>query len=272
MKKIIKYTVSAILMLAFVLSTAAAPLAAGYSIDGFDIPIEILINGSMIKTPVPAFLDGGTTYAPVRAISEAFGSQVEWNDETKTASVTLADRSFDFVTGEDALIYRDTLFVPVRKLSESLGFSVFFDDYYCQVNITAPDIAVDESHIDTRYTNEDILLIAQVLHCEAYRNSFDGQIAVANIITNRVKSSLFPNSVREVIYDRRYGSVQFSIAYNGMLDNTPDRVNILAAKCALSGEIVARDCLFYQADYVKDSWTNKNREYALSVGGNAFFY
>ncbi len=247
-------------------------LGAGYSVDGFEIPIEILINGNMIKTPVPAFLDGGTTYAPVRAVSEALGAQVLWHDQTKTASVLLAKKNVEFVTGQDALIYRDTLFVPVRKLSESLGFEVSFDDYYCQVNITSPDFAVNAECIDTSYTNEDILLIAKVLYCEAYRNSFDGQIAVANIITNRVKSELFPNSVREVIYDRRYGSVQFSIAYNGMLENTPARINILAAKCALSGTVVARDCLFYQADYVKDSWTNKNREYAMSVGGNAFFY
>ena len=76
----------------------------------------------------------------------------------------------------------------------------------------------------------------------------------------------------EVIYDRRYGSVQFTLAYNGRINNTPTGECILAAKCALAGVVVAKDCLFYQAEKLTGSWMDKNREVAICVGGNKFFY
>ena len=249
--------------------------AEHYNIDGYKIPVDIVINGCIIKTPVNAFLENDTTYVPVRAISEAMGAVVSWNDEVKTATVSKGENSIDFPIGEEggAILYLDTTFIPVRAVSEKLGYEVGWDGDYYQVNITAPDITIPEEKIDYTYTNDDILLIAKVLKCECGSSTFEGKLAVANVIINRAKSDQFPDTVEEVIYDRRYGSVQFSIAYNGKLDKAePNKECYLAAKCALDGADVATDCLFFQADYVKDSWMDKNRERAISVGGNTFFY
>jgi hypothetical protein len=250
--------------------------AEHYNIEGFEIPIDVVINGSIIKTPVNSFLEteNDTVYVPIRAISETMGAVVSWTDETKTATVSKNENSIDFSIYDEentAVIYLDTMFIPVRAVSEKLGYDVRWDDYYYQVWISAPEIEVAPERIDDTYSNPDILIVAQVLQCEC-GPGFEGKIAVANVISNRAKSPLFPNTVQEVIYDRRYGSVQFTIAYNGKLNNTPSKENILAAKCSLDGIIVAPDCLFYQADFVKDSWMDKNRERAVSIGGNTFFY
>ncbi len=251
--------------------------AEHFSIGGFEIPIDVVINGCIIKTPVDAFLDteNNTTYVPVRAIAEALGATVTWNDETKTAIVTKGENEISFSIYDEentAVLYLDTTFIPVRTVSEKLGCYVTWDDYYYQVWISAPEVTVPEEYIDTTYYNDEILIVAQVLHCECRYSSFDGKLAVANVITNRVASPLFPDNVFEVIYDRRGGSVQFTIAYNGMLDNTPTGECILAAKCALNGTIVAKDCLFYQTEKLTGSWMDKNREVAMCVGGNKFFY
>ena len=260
---------------AFILSSAFVS-AEHYNIEGFEIPIDVVINGSIIKTPVNSFLEteNDTVYVPIRAISETMGAVVSWTDETKTATVSKNENSIDFSIYDEentAVIYLDTMFIPVRAVSEKLGYDVRWDDYYYQVWISAPDVNVETERIDTTYANPDILIVAQVLQCEC-GPGFEGKIAVANVISNRAKSDLFPDTVQEVIYDRRYGSVQFTIAYNGKLDNTPSKENILAAKCSLDGVIVAPDCLFYQADFVKNSWMDKNRERAVSIGGNTFFY
>ena len=253
------------------------PVSAEYfSISGVEIPIDIVVNGNIISTPVSSFLDGGTTYVPLRAISESLGASVFWDETLRTATVSLNGTDVIFATQDSeakTIIYKDTMFVPARFLAESFGFEVSWDDYYCQVNITAPDMAVSEQHISEKYTNADILILAKVLQCECASATFDSKISVANVVCNRVASPLFPNTVAEVIYDRRYGSVQFTIAYNGKLDNAvPSRDCILAAKCALSGVVVVKDCLFYQAEYVKNSWMDRNRTYAMSYGGNKFFY
>ena len=262
-------TASLILSLCFCVS------AEHYNIDGYEIPIEIVINGNIIKTPVNAFLENDTTYVPIRAIAEALGAEVLWNDETKTATVSKEEASIDFPVGEEggAILYLDTTFVPVRAVSEKLGCEVRWDDVYYQVWISAPEIVIPEEKINYSYSNPEILMIAKVLKCECGSSTFEGKLAVANVILNRVKNNQFPNSIEEVIYDRRYGSVQFSIAYNGRLDKAePNKECYLAAKCALNGADVATDCLFFQADYVKDSWMDKNREKAASFGGNTFFY
>ena len=251
--------------------------AEHYAIDGFEIPIDVIINGCIIKTPVDAFLEteNNTTYVPVRAISEALGAEVSWNDETKTATVAKDGEEISFSIYDEentAVLYLDTTFIPVRAVSEKLGYNVTWNDYYYQVWISAPEVTVPDEYIDYTYYNDEILIVAQVLHCECRYSSFDGKIAVANVITNRVASPLFPDNVFEVIYDRRGGSVQFTIAYNGKLDNTPTTECILAAKSALGGTVVAKDCLFYQTEKLTGSWMDKNREVAMCVGGNKFFY
>ncbi|MBE6622921.1 MAG: hypothetical protein E7621_01835 [Ruminococcaceae bacterium] len=273
----IKKLFTAALFIGSVLTLSGIAVSAEhYNIEGFEIPIDVVINGSIIKTPVNSFLEteNDTVYVPIRAISETMGAVVTWTDETKTATVSKDENSIDFSIYDEentAVIYLDTMFIPVRAVSEKLGYDVRWDDYYYQVWISAPDVTVDAERIDATYTNPDILIVAQVLQCEC-GPGFEGKIAVANVISNRAKSDLFPDTVQEVIYDRRYGSVQFTIAYNGKLDNTPSKENILAAKCSLDGVTVAPDCLFYQADFVKNSWMDKNRERAVSIGGNTFFY
>ena len=273
-KKLVSFLIFSTLL---TLCVCIGVCAEHYSVGGVEIPVDIVINGSIIKTPVDAFLEteNSTTYVPVRAIAEAMGAEVSWDDETKTATVTKGETNVSFSiydTENTAVLYLDTTFIPARAVSEKFGYNVTWDDYYYQVWISAPDVVVPYEYIDTSYYNDEILIVAQVLHCECRYSSFDGKIAVANVITNRVASSLFPDTVHKVIYDRRYGSVQFTIAYNGMLENTPTPECILAAKCALNGTVVAKDCLFYQAEKLTGSWMDKNREVAMCVGGNKFFY
>ncbi len=277
MSKIKKTVILVSLILLLATAAAFSVSAEHYSIGGFEIPVDVLVNGAIIKTPVDAFLetDNNTVYVPVRAISDAVGAEVLWFDEIKTATVTKGDTTLSFSICDPittAVIYKDTLFVPVRALSESFGYYVTWDGYYYQVLVSAPEVTVPAEYIDTSYYNDEILIVAQVLHCECRYSSFDGKIAVANVVTNRVANHQFPNTVHEVIYDRRYGSVQFTIAYDGKLNNTPTGECILAAKCALNGTVVAKDCLFYQSEKLTGSWMDKNREVAMCVGGNKFFY
>lgn len=56
-------------------------------------PINVQVNGNIFEptdvngTPVPVFNYNGTTYAPVRALAEAYGLQVSWDAKNNMASV-----------------------------------------------------------------------------------------------------------------------------------------------------------------------------------------
>jgi len=88
---------------------------------------------------------------------------------------------------------------------------------------------------------EDIKLLACLIHSEAGTQSYEGKLAVANVVLNRVKSSKYANTLKGVIYQ----SGQFSVAASGSLakqlanfDNyssNSQRLSIKAAKAALEG-------------------------------------
>ena len=68
-------------------------------------------------------------------------------------------------------------------------------------------------YTDPAVSDEDLL--AAIIYCEAGNQPYDGQLAVGLVITNRVRSSLFPNTIKEVVY----AADQFTPSRNGFLTN-----------------------------------------------------
>lgn len=53
-----------------------------------------------------------------------------------------------------------------------------------------------------RFTDEEFKMLACTIFVEAGNQPFNGKVAVANVVINRVKSKLFPNSIKDVIYQK----------------------------------------------------------------------
>ncbi|MBR5420167.1 MAG: cell wall hydrolase [Lachnospiraceae bacterium] len=66
-----------------------------------------------------------------------------------------------------------------------------------------------------QFEEGDRYLLANLIYCEAGNQPYEGQVAVGAVVMNRVLSSVFPNTVTGVIYQRN----QFSPTLNGMLAN-----------------------------------------------------
>ena len=50
--------------------------------------IKIIVDGKQLSTPAEPFFYNGTTYLPVRAVGEAVGKEVAWDNDTKTVTLT----------------------------------------------------------------------------------------------------------------------------------------------------------------------------------------
>lgn len=78
-------------------------------------------------------------------------------------------------------------------------------------------------------------LLACLVTSEAGSECYEGQLAVANIVLNRVRSGRYGSSIREVIY----APGQFTVVSNGMLDavlsSGPNDNSVAAANDALAG-------------------------------------
>ena len=96
-------------------------------------------------------------------------------------------------------------------------------------------------------STDDVTLLAALIYCEAGNQSYEGQVAVGAVVMNRVYSSLFPNTISEVIYQ----SGQFTPAYSGALDsalaNGVPSTCYDAAAAAISGENPVGDALYFNA-------------------------
>ena len=96
------------------------------------------------------------------------------------------------------------------------------------------------------YVRANQELMASIIYCEAGNQPYEGQVAVGAVVLNRVKSSVYPNSVSEVIYQ----SGQFSPAMSGWLDRVRANAGysesaLQAAEDALNGSNPVGDCLYF---------------------------
>lgn len=89
-------------------------------------------------------------------------------------------------------------------------------------------------------TAEERELLARVVYAESNTEALEGQIAVAQVVLNRVRSESFPDTVSEVIYQER----QFSTA--SILGSVvPNETNYEAVDLAFELEVVPYDVLYF---------------------------
>ena len=97
----------------------------------------------------------------------------------------------------------------------------------------------------------DLVLFAAILECEAGSGGYDGLLAVATVIMNRVESPRYPNTLKGVIYQ----SGQFSPTWNGslnrVLERGPSSLCYQVARDALNGKRLSSvsGCYQFRAAY-----------------------
>lgn len=107
----------------------------------FAEPIKVNVNGNQLLLSANPVSKDGRTLVPLRAIFEALGASVEWDQATKTVTGTQGskvvklqiDNKVAKVNGVDVTmdvagtIINGSTFVPVRFIAESLGAQVSWD-------------------------------------------------------------------------------------------------------------------------------------------------
>lgn len=125
---------------------------------------------------------------------------------------------------------------------------------------------------DAAYDYEDLYWLARVISAEAKGESFTGQIGVGTVVLNRVRSKEFPNTVKGVVFDQKYGT-QFTPVANGTIYQTPTASAVVAAKMCLDGYTLSSSVLYFLNPRIAtSSWIVQNRKYAFRIGNHDFYY
>lgn len=75
----------------------------------------------------------------------------------------------------------------------SLAFNFMSISYASEDDSVIPEL---------EYTEEDLRLMASIIYCEAGNQCAAGKEAVGIVVMNRVDSSLFPGTIKEVLYQK----------------------------------------------------------------------
>lgn len=117
--------------------------------------------------------------------------------------------------------------------------------------------------LDYATTASDLELFAALIECEAGSTSYEGMLAVASVVVNRMNHSRYPNTLRGVIYQ----SGQFPPAHNGLVDKKLARgvkaSCLQVAQDALAGKNNVGECLSFRAASSGHAGT--------IIGDNVFF-
>ena len=91
------------------------------------------------------------------------------------------------------------------------------------------------------------------------------------MVLNRVASGEYPNTVYDVIFDRK-DAVQFEPVSNGTVYQTPTALSVQAARLALQGVNTAGESLFFfNPSLSQGTWIVRSRTYYTTIGCHRFY-
>ena len=140
------------------------------------------------------------------------------------------------------------------------------------VEIETEDIEYEEAVNEieeSTYTEEDVELLARLVHGEARGEPYEGQVAVAAVVLNRMETTGYPNTMEGVIFEE----AQFSCVTDGQfyIDIPQDSTVYQAARDALEGVDPTNGSLyFYNPDTSTNRWIFDNTETTVVIGNHRF--
>lgn len=255
-------------------AAAEAPVREGYLLT---------VDGEEVRLQAEPYLLEGELYIPLRAVSAALGGEVLWDEEGNRALVSAPGLELTapfgkcWVEANGRCLYvpggvreeYGVSSVPAEILTAAFGAELIVDIEDKRIEIMSTDTPILSG--EKFYGKEDLYWLSRIIFAEAGAEPFEGKIAVGNVVMNRLKSEYFPDTVKGVIFDKRFG-IQFSPAYSGSINRTPNEDSVRAAKIALEGAMVVEAALYFSPAYrAEKSWAGKNRDYLTQIGNHVFF-
>ncbi|OCA85662.1 hypothetical protein A8F94_12355 [Bacillus sp. FJAT-27225] len=119
---------------------------------------------------------------------------------------------------------------------------------------------------EPKLTDEEKELLARLVHAEAKGEPFKGKVAVAEVVLNRIEDHQFPDTVKEVIYQKR----QFDPVANGEINKPAGQEARKAVDEALTPEDKVTEALFfYNPEIATDTWI-RTRTVIDEIGDHHF--
>lgn len=218
--------------------------------------IRFIIFFIILATCVMIFFISKNIY--VEALSK-YGSR---GSEVTTIQEKL--KRWGYYNGYVDGIYGSQTVSAVKKFQKKNGLTV--DGIAGTKTLNAMGIMTSSSSSSSSNNSANLNLLARVVYGEARGEPYAGQVAVAAVVLNRVKSSQFPNTISGVVYQ----SGAFDAVSDGQINMTPDATAKKAAQDALNGWDPSYGAIYY---FNPSTATNKwiwSRPLTVTIGKHRF--
>ncbi len=119
---------------------------------------------------------------------------------------------------------------------------------------------------DPRDGYTDLERLARIVNFESGEERFNGKLAVATVIVNRVKDGRFPDTMYDVIHQPN----QFTVVDSVLFDDQPNAESLIAAKMILEGYRYDSRILWFD-NKGTGTWAANNKTMLFKLGGHYFY-
>ncbi len=125
--------------------------------------------------------------------------------------------------------------------------------------------------LPTSISNQEMDLLARLVRAEAKGEPYAGKVAVATVVLNRVDHRDFPNTIKEVIYERSPGGYYaFTPIKNGAINQPADSASKRAVQEALAFRGQGQGSIyFYNPKTVASDWI-LSRKVTITINNHRF--
>jgi hypothetical protein len=168
-------------------------------------------------------------------------------------------------TSGSAWIAQGTVLDPNAKMAQPAASAVSASPVAIHADSLIQLVGDMPIPVDSSSLSADMKCLAQAVYFESRGEPIEGQLAVAEVVINRAKSDLYPDSYCDVIRQ----PAQFSFVRHGRIPNADESSDAWQRAMAIA-EIAqqnlwqskAADALYFHATYVRPSWAHQKVQLA----------
>lgn len=124
----------------------------------------------------------------------------------------------------------------------------------------------EDTKMEEAISEQEMELLARAVYSEARGEPFQGQIAIAAVILNRVEHEEFPDSINDVIFE----PWAFTAVHDGQFWLTPDDTAYEAVEEALDGHDPSGGAIFYYNPVTATNQWIRSRHIITTIGKHVF--
>jgi len=251
------------LLLAATMLASAAPQASAEPLQ------PIVIDGTRYAT---AAIHRNGSLLVSSVFLRRMGVSVQWDDARQAVVLRKGTARLSLTAGPAGLVHKpEGSYVPLRYATEKLGMSITYDAATGTASVATAKTAADVGK------EEDIRWLERITEAESGSEPYEGRVAVAATILNRVGDPDWPDSIQDVIFQIvRIDGVkyyQFSPVLDGRIYQVePSEETKKAVRAALNGsDPTGGATVFYNPDKTDNQWV-RDRPTSKTIGNHVFAY